>query len=79
MAYSSDGTRLASWEDRRHDQDPGRRHGPVDRGRPPSGGVSAGAWSPDDKLLATGHDDGTVTISDAQAGDKIATLRGHVD
>ncbi len=40
------------------------------------GGVGAGAWSPDDQLLATGHFDGTVTISGIQAGDQIVTLRG---
>lgn len=43
------------------------------------GRVSAGAWSPDDKLLACGHSDGTVTISGAHTGDKIVTLRGHFD
>ena len=43
------------------------------------GGVTAGAWSPDDKLLASGHDDGTVTISGTPAGDKVVTLRGHAD
>ena len=42
------------------------------------GDACAGAWSPDDKLLASGHDDGTVTISGTHAGDKIVTLRGHV-
>jgi WD40 repeat protein len=42
------------------------------------GDVHAGAWSPDDQLLASGHGDGTVTVSGTHAGDKIVTLRGHV-
>ena len=79
MAFSSDGTRLAAWGQdgtiKIWDADTGRLTAEVAH----PGGVSAGAWSPDDKLLASGHDDGTVTISGTHAGDKIVTLRGHVD
>jgi WD40 repeat protein len=38
----------------------------------------AGAWSPDDKLLASGNANGTVTIFGTHAGDKVVTLQGHV-
>ncbi|HKB03032.1 MAG TPA: protein kinase [Gemmataceae bacterium] len=78
VAYSSDGTRLASWEQngtiRIWDVDSGRVTAEISH----PGDISAGAWSPDDQLLAAGHDDGTVTISGTHADDKIVTLRGHI-
>jgi WD40 repeat protein len=78
VAFSSDGTRLAAWgEDgtiKIWDAATGRVSADVAH----PGQVYAGAWSPDDKLLACGHRGGTVTISGTQAGDKTVTLRGHV-
>jgi WD40 repeat protein/serine/threonine protein kinase len=79
VAFSSDGTRLAAWE-------PG---GAITIWEAESGRVTAevvhpnmvteGVWSPDDKLLASGHEDGTVTFSGTQAGDPIVSLRGQTD
>jgi WD40 repeat protein/serine/threonine protein kinase len=78
VAFSSDGQRVAAW----------RLHGTIniwgvasarltaEIAHPES--VLAGAWSPDDTLLAAGHNDGTVTVSGIQAGGRIVTLRGHV-
>ena len=77
VAYSSGGTRLAAWafdgSIKFWDANTGRLTGDVAH---PSG-VTCGAWSPDDRLLASGHGDGTVTISGADSGDRILTLRGH--
>jgi WD40 repeat protein/tetratricopeptide (TPR) repeat protein len=77
VAFSSDGTRVAAWgEDGKIKiWDAGTGRLTADVAHP--GGVGAGAWSPNDKLLASGHNDGTVTISGIHAGDKIATLRGN--
>jgi WD40 repeat protein/serine/threonine protein kinase len=78
VAYSHDGTRLAAWGRngtiKIWDANTGRLTETLARRR----GAYAGAWSPDDKLLATGHPDGTLTISGTQAGDRIVTLRGQV-
>ncbi len=78
VTYSSDGLRLASWEKtgtiKIWDVNTGRLIADV----PQAGDVTAGAWSPDDKLLASGHEDGTVTISATHAGGKVVTLSGHV-
>src|SRR5207248_2516181 len=78
VAYSSDGTQLASWDMngtiKIWDVNSGRLTADVAH----PGGVSSGAWSPDDKFLASGHGDGTVTISGTHPGDKIVTLRGHI-
>jgi eukaryotic-like serine/threonine-protein kinase len=41
------------------------------------GGVTTGVWAPDEKHLACGHFDGTVTISGTHAGDNVTTLREH--
>ena len=77
VAYSSDGMRLAAWgaDGAIKIWDVGSGKLIADLAHP--GDVSAGAWSPDDKLLVAGHRDGTVTISGTHADDKIATLRGH--
>jgi WD40 repeat protein/serine/threonine protein kinase len=79
VAFSSDGNRLASWGQdgtiKIHDAGTGR---PISDVSHPSS-VTAGAWSPDGKLLACGHNDGTVTLSGVVAGDRVDTLRGHVD
>ena len=79
VAYSSDGMRLATWgEDgtiKIWDANTGRLTADVAH----PGDVHAGAWSPDDTLLASGHYDGTVTISGTHAGGSIVSLWGHVD
>jgi WD40 repeat protein/serine/threonine protein kinase len=79
VAFSSDGARVAAWGQdgtiKLWDANTGRLTANVAH----PGGVTAGAWSPDDTFLASGHGDGTVTISGTHAGDKIVTLRGHVD
>ncbi len=78
VAYSTDGRRLAAfgtdgkitvW-----DAAAGRV---TDRIVHPDG-VSAAAWGPGDARLATGHHDGTVTVSGTRAGDPVATLPGPV-
>ncbi len=78
VAFSAGGTRVAAWgEDgtvKIWDADTGRLTAEVAH----PGDVHAGAWSPDDKRLASGHGDGTVTVSSTRAGDKMVTLRGHV-
>jgi WD40 repeat protein/serine/threonine protein kinase/tetratricopeptide (TPR) repeat protein len=76
VAFSSDGSRLAAWGENGTIKiwDPHTGRWITDVAHP--GLVTAGAWSPDDKLLASGHNDGTVTLSGTQAGDKIVTLKG---
>jgi WD40 repeat protein/serine/threonine protein kinase len=79
VAFSSDGKRLAACG-----QDGSIKIWDLDTGRLTEevihpGNVSACAWSPDDKLIAAGHFNGTVTVSGAKAGAKVVTLRGHVD
>src|SRR5262249_348196 len=78
VAFGSDGTRVAAWGQdgtiKLSDGNPGELTADVAR----PGGVFAGARSPDDTRLASGHDDGTVTISGIRAGDEVVTLRGHV-
>ncbi len=77
IAYSSDGLRLAAWggDGTIKIWDAASGHLNEDVAHP--GKLCVGAWSPDDKHLASGHDDGTVTISGTHAGDKVVTLRGH--
>ncbi|HKB39714.1 MAG TPA: tetratricopeptide repeat protein, partial [Gemmataceae bacterium] len=79
VAFSSDGTRLAAWG-----QNGAIRISDVDTGRLAvevrhPGNVSTGAWSPDNKLLVSGHHDGTVTISAPEAGATVATVKAHAD
>jgi WD40 repeat protein/serine/threonine protein kinase len=77
VAFSSDGGRVAGWGQdgtiKMWDADTGQLTAKVVH----PGGLSIGAWSPDDKLLASGNENGTLTISGTHAGDKIVTLRGH--
>jgi WD40 repeat protein len=76
VAFSSDSARLAAWGAdgtiKIWDTDTGRLSADVVH----PNNTGAGAWSPDDKLLAAGHGDGTVTISGTQPGDKVVTLGG---
>jgi WD40 repeat protein/serine/threonine protein kinase/tetratricopeptide (TPR) repeat protein len=76
VAYSSDGSRMAAWgEDGKiliWDVNTGELNSAISR----LGGVTVGAWSPDDKLLACGHTNGSVTISGADAGTQEVTLLG---
>jgi WD40 repeat protein/serine/threonine protein kinase len=78
VAFSSDSLRVASWEQagaiKLWDASTGKLTAEVSH----PGGVNAGAWSRDGTRLASGHADGTVTISGTRAGDKIVTLRGQV-
>ncbi|MBS0266090.1 MAG: hypothetical protein JSS02_29430, partial [Planctomycetes bacterium] len=78
VAFSADGTRVVSWG-----QDGAIKIWDVIADRLTAdvthpGGVTAGAWSPDEKILATGHFDGSVTISGLHASDERRTLQGHV-
>src|SRR5216683_2267431 len=41
--------------------------------------VTAIAFGPSDKLLATGHDDGIVRVWDTASGSLAGTLKGHTD
>lgn len=77
VAFNSDGSRVAAWGQNGKIKiwDPSTAQLTADLAH--AGDVSAGAWSPDDRLIACGHDDGTVTVSDARGGDKTITLRGH--
>jgi WD40 repeat protein/serine/threonine protein kinase len=77
VVFSSDGTRLAAWE----------AGGTitiwnVDTGALVTevvhpGAVTEGAWSPDDRLLASGHEDGTVTLCATQTGAPVVSLHAH--
>jgi WD40 repeat protein/serine/threonine protein kinase/tetratricopeptide (TPR) repeat protein len=79
VAFDSDGARVAAWgvdgKIKIWDVDTGSLI--LDVVHP--GNVTAGGWSPDNTVFASGHSDGTVTISGINAGDKIVTWRAHVD
>jgi WD40 repeat protein len=79
VSFSSDGVRLAAWglNGRIKIWDVATGRSTADIVHP--GNVSTGAWSPNDKLLASGNRDGTLTISGTQAGAEIVSLRGHSD
>ena len=80
MAYSPDGTRLASGG-----VDDTVRIWNADTGDPIRTlkgfalGVNSVAYSPDGKRLASGGGDSTVRIWNAETGDPIRTLKGHTD
>jgi WD40 repeat protein/tetratricopeptide (TPR) repeat protein/tRNA A-37 threonylcarbamoyl transferase component Bud32 len=78
VAFCSDGTRVAAWGLRGTINIWDASTGRLTANLAHPGAVGAGAWSPDDKLLAAGHGDGTVTVSGTRAGDPIVTLRAHV-
>jgi WD40 repeat protein/serine/threonine protein kinase len=79
VAFSSDGTRLASWEHEGIVKIWDIRTGKVTADVAHPRGAVCGAWSPDDRLLASGNNRGIVTISGTHAGDKARTLQGHAD
>lgn len=79
VAYSSDGTSLAAWGtsgtvtiwDSAGDRLIAEIVHPGD--------VTAGAWSPNDKLFALGHGNGVVTFSTAESRSTIISLRAQTD
>ena len=78
VAFNSDGSRVAAWS-----FDGLIKIWDAATGRPIAdvvhpNGVHCGAWSPDDRLLASGHDGGTVTVSGAQSGDETIVLSGDI-
>jgi WD40 repeat protein len=78
VAFDSHGARVAAWgQDGTIKLWDANTRGLTEEVAHP-GNVTTGAWSPDDTLLASGHGDGTVTISGIHPGDEIVTLRGHV-
>jgi WD40 repeat protein/tetratricopeptide (TPR) repeat protein len=76
VAYSSDGSRMAAWGNDGKiiiwDANTGALNSEISQ----PGEVTVGAWSPDDKLFACGHNDGSVTISGTDAGKQDVTLLG---
>jgi eukaryotic-like serine/threonine-protein kinase len=77
VAFSSDGTQVAAWG-----ADGTIKIWEVATSQLTANithpdGASTGAWSPNDALLATGHYDGTVTLSETHADSKVVTLGGH--
>ena len=79
VAFSSDGTHLAAWAMAGTITIWAAETGRIVAKMVHPGAVSEGAWSPDDKLLACGHGDGTVTFSGTQGGSPIVSLRAHGD
>ena len=84
VAFSPDGSRIASGSDDRTRAAVGRRHRPRHRRRSrmtrPHERVNSVAFSPDGKRIASGSDDKTVRLWDAATGQPIgAPLTGHTD
>jgi WD40 repeat protein/serine/threonine protein kinase/tetratricopeptide (TPR) repeat protein len=76
VAYSSDGSRIAAWGSDGAilvwDANTGELNSEIAQ----PGSVLVGSWSPDDKFLACGHADGSVTVGGTHAGEPFITLRG---
>jgi len=79
VAFSSDGTRLAAWETRGTVTIWNVENGVLVAEVLHPGAVTEGAWSPDDRLLASGHENGTVTFSATQTGAPIVALQAHAN
>jgi WD40 repeat protein len=62
VAFSSDGGRVAAWTEDGAIKLWNASTGQLTADIMHPGELAAGAWSPDDKLLASGHNNGTVTI-----------------
>ncbi|MBM3845129.1 MAG: hypothetical protein FJ405_02425, partial [Verrucomicrobia bacterium] len=79
VAFNADGSRLAAWAAngaiRIWDVHTGQLK--ADLLRPDT--TTAGAWSPDGRTLASGHEDGTVTFSGFSSNSPISELRAHGD
>lgn len=76
VAFSSDGNRLAAWGFDGTIKIWHTDKGEVTASVAHPGIVNAGAWSPDNKLLACGHGDGTLTITGVDSNDKVIKLGG---
>jgi WD40 repeat protein len=79
VAFSSDGLRVAAWATNGGIKIWDVRTSQLSADLLHPGLITAGAWSPDDKLLATGHEDGTVTFSSPHANAPVVSLRAHID
>ncbi|MBS0659987.1 MAG: protein kinase [Verrucomicrobia bacterium] len=79
VAFSSDGLRLAAWAEAGRITIWRCDSGQVEAEVAHPGDVTAAAWSPDDRLLAVGHSDGTVTLSAPTAGAPFTTLAAQTD
>ena len=79
VAFSSDGTRLAAWEAGGAVTIWNLETGTLVAEVVHPGAVTEGAWSPDDRLLASGHEDGTITFSEARTGAPIVSLPAHAN
>ena len=75
VMFSADGARVAAWAHDGSIKTWNAEAGVLTHEVVHPGQVTSGAWSPDNKLLASGHGDGTATVSDAGAGDNFVNLR----